>query len=96
MPAGYVIAQITVTDPEAYREYVAAVTPIIAKFGGEYLVRGGEAEHHEGESIGERTVVIRFASLQAARDWYHSEEYAPVKAMRQRASTSLQTLVEGV
>lgn len=96
MPAGYVIAQITVTDPAAYRDYVAAVTPVIEKFGGEYLVRGGPAEYFEGESVGERTVVIRFETLQAARDWYHSDEYAPVRAMRQRASTSLQTIVEGV
>lgn len=96
MAAGYVIAQINVTDPEAYKGYVAAVTPIVEKFGGEYLVRGGPAEHHEGEPIGERTVVIRFPSLRAARDWYHSDEYAPVRAMRLAASSSLQTIVEGV
>jgi len=96
MSAGYVIAQITVTDPEAYKDYVAAVTPIIDRMGGDYLVRGGPAEHFEGDPVGERIVVIRFPTLQAARDWYHSDEYAPVRAMRQRASVSLQTIVEGV
>ena len=95
MAAGYVIAQINVNEPEAYKDYVAAVSPIVEKFGGEYLVRGGPAQHFEGESIGERTVVIRFPTLQAAQDWYHSEEYAPVRAMRQAASSSLQTIVEG-
>ena len=95
MAAGYVIAQINVTDPEAYKDYVAAVSPIVEKYGGEYLVRGGPAQHFEGESIGERTVVIRFPTLQAATEWYHSEEYAPVRKMRQAASTSLQTIVEG-
>jgi len=95
MPSGYVIAQINVTDPEAYKDYVCAVSPIVEKYGGEYLVRGGPAQHFEAEPIGERTVVIRFPTLQAASDWYHSEEYAPVRAMRQAASTSLQTLVEG-
>ncbi len=95
MAAGYVIAQINVTDPEAYKDYVAAVSPIVEKYGGEYLVRGGPAQHFEGESIGDRTVVIRFPTLQAATEWYHSEEYAPVRAMRQAASNSLQTIVEG-
>lgn len=95
MAAGYVIAQINVTDAAAYKDYVAAVSPIVEKFGGKYLVRGGLAQHFEGDSIGERTVVIRFPTLQAAHDWYHSEEYAPVRAMRQAASTSLQTIVEG-
>ena len=95
MAAGYVIAQINVTDPEAYKDYVAAVSPIVEKYGGEYLVRGGPAQHFEGKSVGERTVVIRFPTLQAATEWYHSEEYAPVRAMRQAASNSLQTIVEG-
>lgn len=95
MAAGYVIAQINVTDPEAYKAYVQAVTPIVEKHGGEYLVRGGPAQHFEGESIGERTVVIRFPTLQAATEWYHSEEYAPVRKMRLAASNGLQTIVEG-
>lgn len=96
MAYGYVIAQITVTDPEAYKDYIAAVNPVVEKFGGEYLVRGGKATYYESESIGERTVVIRFPSVQAATEWYNSEEYAPVRALRQKASTSLQTIVEGI
>lgn len=96
MPHGYVIAQINVKDPEAYREYVAKVTPIVAKFGGEYLIRGGQSETVEGVAPGTRTVVIRFPSLQAARDWYFSDDYADTRKLRQAASTSVQTLAEGV
>lgn len=96
MAHGYVIAQITVTDPVAYRDYVAAVTPLVEEHGGEYLVRGGHAETLEGVAPGERVVVIRFPSLAAAREWYFSDEYAEVKRLRQAASTSVQTLVEGV
>jgi uncharacterized protein (DUF1330 family) len=66
MAYGYVIAQISVKDPEAYKEYVAEVTPIVAKFGGEYLIRGGQSETVEGVAPGARTVVIRFPSYQAA------------------------------
>jgi uncharacterized protein (DUF1330 family) len=96
MPYGYVIAQITVTDPETYPDYVAMVQPILDRFGGEFLVRGGRSESHEGTPPGERNVVIRFPSYQAAWDWYHSEEYAEAKALRMSASTSVQTIVEGV
>ena len=39
MPAGYVIAQLKVTNPENYKEYVEKVTPLVKKFGGEFLVR---------------------------------------------------------
>ena len=93
---GYVVAQIEVTDPEAYPRYVAMVGPIVERFGGTFLVRGGRSESHEGTPPGSRTVVIRFPSYQSARDWYHSEDYAEAKALRQSASTSVQTIVEGV
>lgn len=96
MPAGYVIAQIDVTDPELYPAYVAQVGPIVERFGGEFLVRGGRAEYHEGTPPGTRTVVIRFPSFEAARAWYHSEEYSEAKRLRMKASTSVQTIVEGL
>lgn len=96
MAYGYVIAQIDVTDPVAYPRYVEMVGPIVAKFGGEFLVRGGRAEHHEGTPPGKRTVVIRFPSFEAARDWYHSPDYEEAKRLRMAASTSVQTIVEGV
>lgn len=96
MPYGYVVAQITVTDPGAYPAYMAKVKPIIAKFGGEFLVRGGRSQSYEGTPPGERVVVVRFPSYEKAMEWYHSEDYAEAKAMRMAASTSVQTIVEGV
>ncbi len=96
MPYGYVVAQITVTDPDAYPAYMAKVKPVIAKFGGEFLVRGGRSQSYEGTPPGERTVVVRFLSYDTALEWYHSEDYAEAKAMRMAASTSVQTIVEGV
>ena len=96
MPYGYVVAQITVTDPDAYPAYMAKVKPVIAKFGGEFLVRGGRSQSYEGTPPGERTVVVRFPSYEKALEWYHSEDYAEAKAMRMAASTSVQTIVEGV
>ena len=37
MPAGYVIAQLKVTNPENYKEYVAKVSEVVKKYDGEYL-----------------------------------------------------------
>ncbi len=96
MAYGYVIAQINVTDALVYSDYVAMVQPIVEKFGGAFLVRGGRSETHEGKPQGDRNVIIRFPSYEAARAWYHSEDYAKAKALRMSASTSVQTIVEGV
>lgn len=96
MPYGYVIGQISVTDPDTYEKYKALVGPVLKKFGGEFLVRGGRVEHHEGTPPGERTVIVRFPSYEKAVEWYHSEDYAEAKALRMAASTSVQTIVEGI
>ena len=96
MAFGYVIAQITVTDPVVYPAYVEMVLPTIEAFDGEFIVRGGRSETYEGTPPGTRNVVIRFPTFQAAQDWYHSDQYAEAKALRQSASTSVQTIVEGI
>lgn len=96
MAYGYVVAQINVSDAEKYAIYVQQVLATIEVYGGEFLVRGGKSESFEGKPPGDRNVVIRFPSYQSALDWYHSSEYAPAKQLRMAASTSVQTIVEGV
>ena len=48
MPAGYMIADIEVKDPEAYADYRGLSTASAEKYGGEFLVRGGATEALEG------------------------------------------------
>lgn len=96
MPYAYVVAQVDVKDPAAYEEYRAQVPATIAKFGGEYLVRGGKVETLEGDPPLGRVVILRFASVEQAKAWYHSPEYAGPLAIRHRAAVSRSMLVEGV
>ena len=59
MATGYVIAQLKVTNPENYKEYVAKVSEVVKKFDGEYLVRNGEYQVVEGEdSFTEKSNII--------------------------------------
>ena len=96
MPYAYVVAQVDVKDPAAYEEYRAQVPATLAKYGGEFLVRGGTVEVLEGDPPLGRVVVLRFASLDQARAWYRSPEYAGPLALRQRVAVSRAMLVEGV
>jgi uncharacterized protein (DUF1330 family) len=93
---GYVISEITVTDPEAYKQYAAAVQPIAAKFSGKFLVRGGQTVAVEGEPPASRVVVIEFDSLAAARSFEDSPDYQAVTPLRHKAAHSRVFLVEGV
>lgn len=94
--AAYIILDVQVTDPAAYETYKAQATAALAKYGGEFLVRGGTAEVMEGEWTPNRVVVLRFESAARAREWYDSPEYADAKAIRLGASRGNMILVEGV
>jgi uncharacterized protein (DUF1330 family) len=93
--AGYIIAEVQVTDPERYEEYRRQVEGTIAAYGGKYLVRGGNAEALEGDQPRGRLVVLEFSSFEQAKAWYDSSEYAGPKALRQATSTGRVILVDG-
>ena len=94
MPKGYVIAHITVRDPERYQEYVRLDTPIVERHGGRFVVRGGRSEVVEGET-NERHVVVEFPSYEAARAFYDDPEYQKAAEIRRATADSVFVLVEG-
>ncbi|MCE0505508.1 MULTISPECIES: DUF1330 domain-containing protein [unclassified Roseivivax] len=95
MPKGYIIAHITVEDPEAYREYVERDTPILEGLGGRFVVRGGTGEVVEGAAH-DRHVVVEFDDFAAARRAYHDPAYQEVAEIRRRTAQSTIILAEGV
>jgi len=92
---GYLIANIKVTDPEGFERYRAGVPAVIAQYGGRYLVRGGAMERVESAAGFNRVVVLEFPSLEAARTFYTSPEYAPLLKLRLASTESEAVLVEG-
>lgn len=93
--AGYIIAEVQITDQEAYERYKATVPATIAAYGGKFLVRGGRTETLEGEWEPNRIVVLEFESAEQAKAWWSSQEYAAPKQLRQSASLTKMILVEG-
>jgi len=94
--AGYVIAQIKVNDPEPFKDYVKRNTSVVEKYGGKFLVRGGEMEVLEGDFAYPRAIVIQFPSVSAAHIWYHSPEFKELTQIRNAAADTNLMIVEGV
>jgi uncharacterized protein (DUF1330 family) len=95
MPKGYVIARLTVTDPDAFAEYVKDATAAIRRYGGRPLARGGAYEALEGDARA-RNVILEFESFEQARRYYHSAEYQAAKAKRDGVAVAEIVAVEGV
>ena len=95
--AAYVIADVrAVRDADALVEYRRRNTDAVAAHGGRFVVRGGAVTLLEGEWPTERIVVMEFPDAAAARAWWDSDDYAPLKELRRGASDTNIILVEGV
>ena len=93
---GYMVAQLEVEDPAQFEGYRDKVPAVIARFGGRYLIRGGEIAPLEGHWPYPRLVVIEFDSVEAARTFYHSPEYQEILPLRLAAAKGAVAIVEGV
>ena len=91
----YVVGEIEVTDPATYEEYRRQVMAVVTKYGGKFIVRGGRVETLEGGWAPKRFVALEFPSMAQAQKWYRSPEYAPLIALRKKASRGKLILVEG-
>ena len=94
-PPAYVISEVDVTDPDAFKKYAEKVPPIVAAFDGHYLVRGGKIQEVEGE-VPKRIVVIAFDSVEKARAWEYSPAYEAIKPLRHSPAKSRIFIVEGI
>jgi uncharacterized protein (DUF1330 family) len=95
--AAFVIVDTKINDTEAYEEYKNLASPIVEKFGGIYRTRGGDMEVLESDLWSPtRIVIIEFTDFESAKRFAHSDEYAPVKAIRHANSECSLVIVDGV
>ncbi len=94
--AAYFIVDLAVTDREVFEEYRGKVGATLEKYGGKYLVRGGAFEKVEGDWTPTRLVILEFESMERAKEFYYSEEYKGIMAIRHRSANTNVVLVEGL
>ena len=91
----YVIADITVTNPDGYAPYRPLAAKSIADYGGRFLARGGAVQSLEGGWNPGRVVIIEFPTLEIARKWYDSPDYQECLKIRLANSTGRVIMTEG-
>ena len=94
--AAYVISDLQVRDPELIVEYRTLAAESIAQYGGRYLARYGTIEPILGGWTPEAIVIIEFPSMQRAREWFDSPEYAKARSIAERALSRRLIFVEGL
>lgn len=95
--SAYMIAQIEITDPDEYQNYLAGFMPIFERYGGELLATSkNETVVIEGEWAYSGTVIMKFPSVEQARKWYDDPDYKSLAEHRHRSAEANLALVAGI
>lgn len=94
--SAYMIVDLDIRDPTTFQEYREKVPAFVAKYGGEYLARGGEHEIIEGDWKPHRLVIFRFPSRQAIRDMFADPDYKKIAEIRWKSARTIAVAVDGL
>ena len=95
MPA-YLIVRANVTDMQQYQEYMKLTPAIVEKYGGQFIIRGGDKVVLEGPEDNDRIVMLKFDSVDAVRRMYNSDEYQAAIKVRAGAAEASFIVMEGM
>ncbi len=94
--SAYLLVRANVTDMQQYREYMKLTPAIVEKYGGQFIIRGGDKVVLEGPEISDRIVMLKFDSVDTARRMYHSDEYQAAIKVREGAAEASFIVMEGL
>ncbi len=94
--SAYVISDVEIRDQTLVQEYRRLAQETIAQYGGRYLARGGSIESVEGGWTPKNVVIVEFPTMERARAWYRSPEYAEALKVRRVALERRLIFVDGV
>ena len=92
---GYIYVEMTIRDPEGFKNYTALSAPAVHAAGGRYIVRGARPEFLEGSADANRIAIVEFESVDRARAFYRSAAYQAACEKRLTAADFRMTLLEG-
>ena len=94
--SAFLIVDTAIKDADKYEEYKQLARPIAEKFGGRYRARGGAMDIRDTTLWSPtRVVIIEFPDMNRARSFLDSDDYAPIKALREQNADCTLFLLEG-
>jgi uncharacterized protein (DUF1330 family) len=64
MPA-YLIVEHRITDPAKFKEYGSKAIPLVEKYGGRYLAKGGHRVLETDHWLPDRMIIFEFPDVEA-------------------------------
>jgi uncharacterized protein (DUF1330 family) len=95
--AAYLLVDTLLDNADLYEQYKLKAKPLIEKFGGEYLARGGRMTLRETDLWSpSRLVLIRFADVETANRCLDSFDYQQILPISKKSARRTAIILEGV
>jgi len=97
--SAFLFIKTRIHDPDAYLRYVEALGPLGARYKTKFIARSVPIEVLEGDPHewgNYLLMVAEFESVDAAREFWHSQDYGDVRQLRESAGTVHVVLAEGL
>lgn len=94
--SAYLVVDCDLTDPERYEQYKVRAKPLVERFGGKYLSRGGNISLKEDDLWSpKRIVLVEFESAEQAELFYQSPEYQEVLKISKQSARRTSFILQG-
>lgn len=95
--SAYLIVDTRLDDSGLYEDYKRQARPLIERWGGEYLARGGDLIPRETDLWSPtRMVLIRFPDVETARACLDSPEYQAIVGISHRSARRTVVILDGL
>ena len=96
VPPAYAIAEVQVTDPDTFKQYLAALPGTLAPYKVRTLMRASPVALDNSTPPAGSFVVLAFNSMDDLKAWWNSPAYQAIIPLREKSAKSRVYAVEGV
>jgi uncharacterized protein (DUF1330 family) len=92
----YLIANVQVTDPEGWKQYVTALPGTLAPYHVKTLARAPAVAVDASTPPGGSTVILAFNSMDDLKAWWNSPAYQAIIPLREKSAKTIAYAIPGM
>jgi uncharacterized protein (DUF1330 family) len=95
-PPAYVIAEVQVTDPDTFKQYLAVLPGTLAPYKVRTLARANPVALDNSTPPAGSLVVLAFNSMEDVKAWWNSPAYQAIIPLREKSTKTRVYAVQGM
>ena len=96
VPPAYLIANVQVTDPEGWKQYVTALPGTLAPYQVKTLARAPAVAVDASTPPAGATVILAFNSMDDLKAWWNSPAYQAIIPLREKSAKTIAYALPGM